>query len=286
MRLLAPLITWTALFVALAAPARAIPPTLKAISDAFAAGEHRRVVQLTVDLSEDPKARYLAGESRLVLGEPVEAESDFRFVLSKNAKALPALVGLGRSLSLQAKHEEALTTLKSAAALDAKDVPAQRALGEALLASGETKEGTAVLEGALKLGPHDPLTVRALVEARLKAEEWKGAKELAQRLQKAQPKSPLGDFLLALTLDREGEADQAIEAYEKALAKDDAFLDAHKNLAILCHARSDTYQNVERVKKAFEHYERYFELGGADERLKKMFDILKQFAPQIGIQTK
>lgn len=271
----------------LAAPAAwAVPPTFEAVRAAFEEGRLADVVSLAEDLHDDARARYLSGEARLVLGAPEPAEADFRFVLAKNAKALPAAVGLGRALSAQGKHEEALTTLREALAVDGKDVAARRALGEALLAAGQRAEGLEALEAALKAAPNEPATVRALVEARLTGEELPAAKALAQRFAKAAPKSALGDFLVALALDREGDADGAIAAYERALAKDEAFLDAHKNLAILCHARSDTYANVERVKKAFLHYERYFALGGADGKLRALFDTLKKFAPQIGIPTK
>lgn len=282
-----PLAGLALLLCARAAPcAWAGPPTFEAVRVAFEEGRLSDVVRLADALPDDVRARYLAGEARLVLGAPQPAEAEFRFVLSKRQKALPAAVGLGRALSAQGRHEEALATLHDAVALDAKDVAARRSLGEALLAAGQRAEGVRSLEAALQAAPSDPATVRALVEARLTGSELAEAKTLAQRFAKAAPKSALGDFLVALVLDRAGDADAAIAAYEKALKKDEAFLDAHKNLAILCHARSDTYANVERVKKAFLHYERYFALGGADAQLRTLFETLKSFAPQLGIPTK
>ena len=265
--------------------ALAAPPAVKSVSEAFAAADHRGVIRLAGEVPEShadyAKAQYLAGESRLVLGEPAEAETAFRAVLAKKPKAVPALTGLGRALSLQAKHEEAEKVLREALALDAKDPAVPRALGEALGLAGQAEAGAKALEAALKLAPSDPLTVRALVEARLRADDVQGALDLAEKLAKASPKHPMGDFLVALARDKQGDAEKAIEAYEAALAKDATFLDAHKNLAILCHARSNTYQDQVRVKKAFEHYEAYFKLGGADERLKKMYATLQQFRDQI-----
>jgi tetratricopeptide (TPR) repeat protein len=279
------------LFV-VAAPARAedaavaAKPDLKAVSTAFEAADHRKVISLAesfpADSADAPKALYLAGESHLVLGEAEGAEKSFRLVLEARPKAVPALVGLGRALSLQARHEDAEKTLRSAVALDAKDAAAQRTLGEALIAAGKTEEGTKLLEAAVKAAPNDPFAARALTEARLKAEDLKGAKAVADKFAKAVPKHPMGDFLVALALDRQGEHKDAIEAYERALAKDDKFLDAHKNLAILCHVQSNTYQDQARVKKAFEHYERYFELGGADAKLKQMYDTMKAYFAQQG----
>jgi tetratricopeptide (TPR) repeat protein len=287
-----PLAASLVLLSLVAAPARAedaaaaAKPDLKAVAAAFEAADHRKVIALAESLPADsadaPKALYLAGESRLVLGEAAEAETAFRAVTAAKPKAVPALVGLGRALSLQAKHDEAEKTLRSAVLLDAKDPAAQRTLGEALIAAGKTEDGTKALDAAVKLAPNDPFTARALAEARLKAEDLKGAKAVAEKFAKAAPKHPMGDFLMALALDRQGEHKDAIEAYERALAKDDRFLDAHKNLAILCHVQSNTYQDQARVKKAFEHYERYFALGGADAKLKQMYDTMKAYFTQQG----
>lgn len=257
---------------------------LKAASDAFEAAQHRKVIEIAAESDPAregaPKLLYLAGESRLVLGEPAEAEAAFRAVLAKRPEAQPARVGLGRALSLQGKHAEALVEAKAAAKADPKDPAAQRAWAEALVAADQAAEGTKLLEALLKAQPTDVLAARLLVEARLKAGEVEQARAAAQKAAKASPKHPLGDFLVALVLDREGKSGDAIEAYEKALAKDDAFLDAHKNLAILCHVDSNTYADQERVKKAFAHYERYFALGGADARLKQMYDTMMAYFAQ------
>src|SRR4029453_13493912 len=104
----------------------------------------------------------------------------------------------------------------------------------------------------------------------------------AERVAKACPDLPMGWFLKGLVLDRMNKDRDAIEAYKKAIEKDDRFLDAHKNLAILCTAKNALYQDRERTKKAFEHYKRYFELGGKDEELKKLYETNKSFLEQNG----
>jgi tetratricopeptide (TPR) repeat protein len=92
----------------------------------------------------------------------------------------------------------------------------------------------------------------------------------------------MGPFLKAIALEKEGKDDDAIQAYEAALERDDKFLDAHKNLAILCHTRNPTYADRERTEKAMAHYARYFELGGSDAKLKQMYDTMKAFFEQNG----
>ena len=37
------------------------------------------------------------------------------------------------------------------------------------------------------------------------------------------------------------------------------------------------YQNAERTKKAMEHFKKYVELGGKDEKLKEIYGSMKAF---------
>jgi hypothetical protein len=71
-------------------------------------------------------------------------------------------------------------------------------------------------------------------------------------------------------------------AYEKAISLDDAFLDAHKNLAILCLTDNPTYQDRERTAKAMKHFQRYFDLGGKDPTLEQSYRQIKGFLDQAG----
>ena len=71
--------------------------------------------------------------------------------------------------------------------------------------------------------------------------------------------------------------DDAIASYEAAAKLDDTFLDAHKNLAILCIAQNPLYTNQERTGKAMKHFERYFALGGRDAQVKQIWETLQQF---------
>ena len=50
---------------------------------------------------------------------------------------------------------------------------------------------------------------------------------------------------------------------------------AHKNVAILCVAKNELYQDAERTKKAFDHFQRYFDLGGKDDELKKLYETIR-----------
>lgn len=258
---------------------------LEQATQAFQAGEFTRVLALAeqagADATDGPRLAYLAGEAQLVLGAPVEAERAFRGVLAQRPKAIPAQVGLGRALLAQEKYDEAGQVLGVALAAEPKDVGALTAHGLLLSVTGKSKEACSELARATKLDPKNALTVRAQVEALLRADDAPEAASVVEAFAKLRPEHPMGPFLLGWTMEREGEDEDAIAQYQEALARDPSFLDAHKNLAILCHTLSNTYQDKARVQLAYEHYERYFALGGKDPALRKMYDDLVSFKDQI-----
>lgn len=262
--------------------------TLEEATRAFQAGEYAKVLELAkmgaTDEGERARLTYLAGEAYLVLGSPSEAEQAFRGVLAQRPKAVPAQVGLGRALLAQETQEtlaEAGKVLGAALTADPKDVGALTAHGLFLSISGNSAEAVKELERAWKLDPKNALTVRGYVEVLLRADEVPAAAGVIESFVEARPKHPMGPFLMAWTLERDGEDEQALERYQEALAHDANFLDAHKNLAILCHTLSNTYQDKARTLLAYEHYERYFALGGKDAELKAMFTDLLNFKEQI-----
>jgi tetratricopeptide (TPR) repeat protein len=261
---------------------------LDAAMEAFRQGDYAKTVELASSVKADdaarPKAAYLTGEADLALEKWDDAAKAFQEVLAKKADNLPALVGVGRAQTGKGATDDAVKTLEKAVKLDAKDVAARRSLGEARLAAGDAEKARADLDAAMKLDPKDVLSSRSLVEADLRGEKYDLAAREADRLVKAAPDAAMGLFLRALVLDRQGKDKDAIDAYEKAIAKDDKFLDAHKNLAILCVAKNNLYQDRERTKKAFDHFARYFELGGRDDELKKLYETIKSFLEQNGFK--
>jgi tetratricopeptide (TPR) repeat protein len=261
---------------------------LDAAVEAFRQGDYAKTVELASAVKADdaarPRAAYLAGEAHLQLESWSDAAAAFKEVLAKKADSVPALTGLGRAQTGSGAAEEAVATLEKAVKLDAKDAVARRSLGEARIAKGDPEKGRADLDAATKLDPKDILASRSYVESLIAADKLDSAAKEADRLAKAAPDQAMGLFLKALVLDRDKKHKDAIDAYEKALAKDDQFLDAHKNLAILCVAQSNTYQDRERVKKAFDHFERYFALGGRDEKLREIYTTIKSVLAQYGFK--
>lgn len=260
------------------ATASATAQTVEKAMTAFKAGEWPQVFTavdaVPADSPERPRALFVAGEAHLVVGRPKEAEQCFRKVIEARPSAVPAKVGLGRALTAQGALDEAETVLADAAKSDAKDVSVTQALGELHVRAKKLDVARAELAEAWALDPKNAFVARSYCEALWAADDDANASKIVAQLAKTLPKHPMAPFLQALSLERAGKDADAIDAYEKALAIDPTFLDAHKNLAILCHTRNPTYQDAKRTDLAFEHYQRYFELGGKDDELKKDYDML------------
>lgn len=269
----------------LAVPAAAEDTTLDQALKALSAGKYAQVVKLagtvkpgTVDY---PRMQYLLGEAELARRQYAAAERAFQAVLAERPKALPAQLGLGRALDAQKKPAAAEKVFRAAYKAKKRDVQVLRAFGEFLTRHERYPEALPLLETAYKKDGKNPLTVRALCEALLRSGNTKRAGAVSAKLIKQQPKHPMGYFLRGYVLDAQEKDEAAIAAYEKSLALDDTFLDAHKNLAILCHAKNPTYRDIERTKKALKHYKRYFELGGVDPQLERVYKSLKSFLPRM-----
>lgn len=274
-----------ALVLSAAAFAEDLPVAQQALT-AFKLGHHDQVVELAKSVKERDadyaKVQYVLGESRLAAGAFADAETAFRAVLKKRPAAVPAMTGLGRALVAQKKTDEAEKQFRAAIEKDAKDAAPHAALGELLVGQGKTKDALAALKTAHGLTDgKDPFVARAYVQALITTGETKDAGKVAGKLAKAQPKHPMGHFLVGLVCDKDGDDDDAIEAYEKAIALDDTFLDAHKNLAILCIAKNPMYGNKERREKGLAHFERYFELGGKDPELEQVYKTIKEVLPHF-----
>jgi tetratricopeptide (TPR) repeat protein len=266
------------------------PDRLDAALKAFSEGDAKKTVELLEKIPAGsklrPKADYLAGKANLLLGETAKAETAFRAVLAARPKSVPARTGLGKALLARGEAADAVTELEKAVAADKRDVDARRTLGTALAAAGKRKEALSALKKAWKQDKKDALTARAFVTVLLDADMTAEAKSVAKAILKAHRDEPMGYFLTGLVLDREKQTDEAEKAYLAAVGKDDRFIDAHKNLAILYHSVNPTYRDIERTKKSMHHYERYFALGGRDEELKKVYLQTKGFLEQMGVLRK
>jgi len=227
------------------------------------------------------RALWLRAEALLLLGRADDAAEGFRTVLAERPQSVPARTGLGRALTVLGALDEAEEVLRDAVKRDKKSAPAHRALGDLLIVRERYSDARGILSKAWKLDPASPLTAIPLVDVHLGYQDTKSALKVARQLAKGRPESPVGHFLVGRVLEHEGEWKAAIEAYEKAVAADDTYLDAHRNLAILCHTQNPMYRDRELLDTSMKHYERYFELGGNEPELRRIYDQMSAFLKSL-----
>ena len=285
------------LLVAAAAPSWAGEAASASLADAvkrFEAADFQAASDIAEKVepahADFARARYLLGEIALIQGAHADAEARFRDALEKKPASGPVLAGVGRALLAQKDAAGAVPFLEKAAAADPKSARVRAGLGLARARADAADAGRKDLEAAAKLDPADPEVARAVVEERIDAGDLDGAGKAAAAFGKARKDHPMGAFLRALVLDRSKEFDKAIEGYEKAIALDPAFLDAHKNLGIVCIAENPTYQDREKTTKGLVHLRRYIDLGGKDEEVRRihgtLVDVLKPYGFDVGDSPK
>jgi len=257
---------------------------------AFKAGQWKEVFAaveaVPAEAADRARALYLAGEAHLVVGQPAEAELAFRAVLAARTAAVPARIGLARALTAQDELDEAEQLLSELARSESKDLNVQHALGELQLRAGKLDAARKTLAAVCAAEPKNAGFARAHCDVLWALEDDAAAAKVAEKLAKDLPKHPMGPFLLAVTQERLGQDAKALESYEKALALDANFLDAHKNLAILCHTQNPVYQDAVRTEKSLAHYAKYFELGGRDPELQHSYEQFKGFMQAYAGQGK
>lgn len=172
-------------------------------------------------------------EELLDLRRNGEAEQRFRDVLASDPESVRALLGLGRAMNRQDRHEEAEQAVRSALALDPEHAGGYQVLVDVLCDRRDGPAAVAAAEAALALAPHDFTShyqhARALLaQRRPRVRDAYGA---ALRAVDLAPHSPDAHNLVGLCLDSLGHHDQAQAAFRNALAIDPLHTLAQNNLA-------------------------------------------------------
>ena len=222
------------------------------------------------------KARYLVGEMELTLGDPTAAREAFELIIARKPTAA-AQAGAGRAMLAAKDPTGAIPYFEKAVAADAKTARYRAWLGLARVGAEKAAEGRKDLAAAERLDPADVEVARAVVEALLRLNDVADAEKAALAFGKARKDHPFSPFLAALVADKNGKYDDAITLYQKAISLDPSFLDARKNLAIVCVTQNPSYTNAKRTKIALEQLEAYVKLGGRDEAVKRLAETLPQF---------
>lgn len=279
--------TWVgAVVLVLAAAGAARAGAVEDARKALNAGDLAKATELASkvpDSSKDrPKALCVLGDVELAQEHWELAEKSFREALDKKPKYVPAMSGIGRALTGQGKLSEGSEILKEAMKLDNADIDMWHALCENLIARGKPDdyEGARVdLVATMMLDAKDPITNKMLVDVLLKLDKVDDADKTAETFAKATKESAMSWYTRGLVQEKRNKADKALEAYEKAVKKDDRLRDAHARAAVILSSDATADKNAERQAQALAHAQKYVDLGGKDKAIVDLLARLKSASP-------
>lgn len=249
---------------------------------AFRKGDFAKAAELARKASEgtkDPeRALYVLGEAELALEHWDAAEAAFRKILTTLPKNGCAMAGAGRALTGRGDIRGGAALLAESVQVDNRNTLGWCGQAENILAGGKETDLEAArinLDATLKLDAKDALVNRLMVEVLLRQGKVDDAARQAETYAKLDKDSAMSWFLRGLVLDRRGKPADAIAAYEKTLKKDELFLDAHRNLAVVLTTSNAGYADAAKVERACTHAKRYAELGGRDTELPKLVEQIR-----------
>ncbi|HUJ01506.1 MAG TPA: tetratricopeptide repeat protein [Usitatibacter sp.] len=179
-------------------------------------------------------------------GRAAEAEAILRELVAMQPANADALEVLGTTLGAQGRHEEALAVFDRARDAKPSSPSIRRNRAQALVHLGRAAEARAELEKALQIRPDHAPSWGLLGTVLGACGERSGAERAYRRALQSGP-TPQVHYNLALLLQEDGRAEEAIAGYRAALALAPAFAAAHNNLA-------NALKEVGRVGEALAHY--------------------------------
>ena len=209
---------------------------------------YEQVLRLQPD---DLKARIGIGQAQSAIGDCVAAEHWFNEVLSVEAGNMPALCGLAEAYRLSDRPEAAIPIAERARQHDGK-YPAFRILSAALTDIGETDRAEAVLREATQRFSNQPdgwIALGASLAANGERDEALTAYRKALAIR---PRHPLALARLALILGKRlsGEELKSAEATVCQPAPIDELASLHFGLAHVADERGDFGRAVEYLRHA------------------------------------
>jgi len=149
-------------------------------------------------------------------GKLAEAERWFRAAIEAQHDYMPARRGLGDTLRLLGRNDEAYASLETAVALAPEDVRARRLLGYALLSANRLDDALATFEGALEVSHSDPNVTGDIVSVLARLGNFEEALKRGRAAVRQHPDSLAVKIALGSVLCDVGEFEEAVDLLRPA----------------------------------------------------------------------
>jgi putative PEP-CTERM system TPR-repeat lipoprotein len=174
---------------------------------------------------ENGEARIQLGSLELSMGDYASAEKEFRKARSSGVAADRVLPLLAKAMSQQGKFKEILEDVTPEVA--AKSAPLLTLRGEALLATGKADEAKQAFDQALTLNANAGDALLGLARYAIAKQDRDAAERYINEAVAKDTKNPDVFMAHGTMLRTQGKADEAIAAFDKALALDPHHRTAH-----------------------------------------------------------
>ena len=218
------------------------------------------VEQLRAFIKASPKnllARETLSRYLLFLGETKEAKEQLKAILDV-APGHPAanLLMAGLAMS-EGKRDEAAKYARWVLRSKPSDIDANVFMAQYLLQANRRDEAAKHLETALQVNP-TLLGVKLQLAAIYAGQDrFDDAMRLAREVQKTEPKNPGLPIVMGMVLVGQKKPQEAIEAFNQALAVKSDLGDAHRGLG-------QAYEQLNQTDKAVAAYQRAIAINGND----------------------
>jgi tetratricopeptide (TPR) repeat protein len=158
-----------------------------------------------------------------------------------------AHLALGKALLHDGKVSDAVAELRETTRLDATSGEAHYQLGLALARSGQQEEAAAEVRKGRELSSADERNQNAELDvsearAAIQKGELQEAESKFRHALKLQPNSPVAEHLLGMTLEKEGNTEGAVAAYQKAVELNPGDMTARQSVSRLKPAEAPPAQ--------------------------------------------
>lgn len=173
------------------------------------------------------------GGALVECGRADEALGPLTRALRMGPPTADLLANLAKALSTLGRYEEARPAAEQAARLQSDQPAIQNILGEILLKQGRLEEARRSFERSLELDPTQIDAAVNLATTHKESGDAARAQEILRELASNHPASPVPHFDLGVLAEQMGDADQALEHFQRAISLERDFAKAYYQAAQL-----------------------------------------------------
>lgn len=181
-------------------------------------GAEQLIAEVLKDNPRDNDALILRANLALGRNDAPAAIADLRSVLRDQPNAVPVMRALARAHQMNSESALAEETLRTASEANPRDATTRLDLASLLVQSGRLEQARPLLEKLVTEAPDNLQAIDGLFRVQAGLKDLAAARATAEGLQRVRPDLAIGFYFGGLVAETEQRLDDAVAAYDKALA--------------------------------------------------------------------